>query len=201
MLTKNLKLFDKYRAFNPCTKDGYNYNSRIPDEYSKHYQEAIARFSHQYDFIAESFHKTFPEPPFTWEDFLVYMKKDMGLSISTLLLDGKKYPRLAGTWCWKNSEKSEFLVFLNDQHPWQKQKVTAMHESIHAIQDFDQEFKVELSTYPLSIQSHIADRIAEKAAIEILLPRAYVAEDKACGLTSSDIAQKYDISQTMAKYA
>lgn len=191
----------KIQPHKPTQKGKYKYNVDIPDQYLPDYKNAIVKFAHHYDFIGDSFHSRFPNPPFSWKDFLTFMKDEIGIKVRIMCFENPTDLRLSGTWEWDNPEKSSITIYVDGNHSPQRQKVTIIHECIHAIQDFDEEFKIELQAYPLAIQMRIADRVAEKAAIEILMPRKMIEQDKREKMSLWQMLLKYQVSGEMIGYA
>jgi hypothetical protein len=192
---------DKFRLYSPRQINGYTFNSPILEVHLDDYKKAINLLGQKYNFIAETFHSIYPEPPYTIQGFLDFMKSYIGLGVTVTSFDGTDFPRFGGTWYWDDDQKKDLIIWVNSSHSKEKQKMTVIHECVHAIQDFDREFIEELSTYPLAIQCRIADRIAEKAAVEILLPRKLVSQDKLAGAGPDSIAAKYQVSRAMALIA
>lgn len=195
-----LDLPTKCQSYKPSIKNGYRYKFDIPDEYLPNYMQAIAHFHKRYDFLACAHHRRFPEPPYKWQDFLTVMKDEIGLDVTIMCFENLTDTKVSGTWEWDSKAKKALTVYVNAKDPEHKQKMTIVHECVHAVQDFDEEFKIELFNYPIPIRLRIADRIAEKAAVQILLPREMVRQDKRGNMSVFQIAVKYNVSAQMASY-
>jgi Zn-dependent peptidase ImmA (M78 family) len=201
-MIKNLKLQNKVESYSPTVRDGYNYNFEIAEEYIPDYRLAVAALGRHYQWLVDAFHTKYPNPPFRWEDFLDFMKDEIGIEVTVKCnKDGGPDFAFAGTWKWDDQKKKAITIYVNSKHPESKRKVSIIHECIHAIQDLDQEFKEELDTYPHSIIVRIADRVAEKTAISVVLPDRLATAEKLNGLNAYQIACKYDVSAELASYA
>lgn len=199
-MIKKLELERRVELYKPSCKDGYYYNHDIPSEFQLDYQKAIVQYAKRYDFIAQGFHLLYGNPAYKWQDFLQYMKETMGFGITISCFENPTGYEIAGTWYWDDATKKNFTIHVNASDPYQRQKMTIAHECMHALQDFDFGFQEELRKYPISLQLRIAERVAEKAAIEVFMPREQVACDRLAGLNVYEIALKYDVSKAVASY-
>ena len=68
-----IKILTKKQPGN--SKSTYCYKTPISDDLLPSYKIAIATLGNRYDDIATMFHAKYPEPPFTWKDFVIFMKK------------------------------------------------------------------------------------------------------------------------------
>ncbi len=206
---KLLRLTHKVEQQKPKTIDGYDYKFPVPPKLISDYREAISAHSMRYLPIVHSFHAIYGEPPFNYSKFLDFLRDRMGFTVtiygfskdSILEMGLDVTHETKGTWCWDNEEKSEFSVWVNTDYPTSAQNVTIIHEAMHALQDYDYAFHDILKEYPLPIQLRIAERIAEKTAIAVVLPNVMLEADKRHGLRPHQIALKYGVSLQMAGYA
>ena len=198
---ESITLSDKAQVDKLSSHNIYNYKTPIPTEYLPGYIKSIAKFSKNYDFLAEDFHSIYRRPPYNWEDFLYFVDRNIGFGVTVKFFENRTDKKISGAWHWDNKEMTSFTIYVNQSEPPKRQKMTIIHECIHAIQDFDNEFKEMLAIYPVQIQRRIADRIAEKAAAQIILPREDVILDQIIdGLNPYQIAIKYDVSLQMASF-
>ncbi len=206
---RTLKLSHKVERYKPQSIDNHDYKFTIPRQHIEDYKEAISTLTFHNQPIVNAFHSEYGEPPFTHIDFLEFLKVRFGLECTVYAFSQNNFEELdigltsetKGTWCWNNEEKSEFSVWVNTEYPTSTQNVTIIHEAIHAIQDFDYNFHEILRRYPIPIQVRIAERIAEKTAIAVVLPNIMLENDKRKGLRSHQVALKYNVSLQMAGYA
>jgi len=205
---KALQISRKTEMYNPQEIEGFTYNFSIPPKHRGDYQEAIAKYAHMYNPIVEIFHACYPNPPFSYKKFLEFLRDSIGITATVIGFNESNMhtkgleltSSTKGTWHWNNEEKSEISIFLNTDFSTQTHNSTVIHEAIHAIQDFDHNFHEILGSYPIPVQLRIAERIAEKTAISILLPPSMVDEDKQQGLNPYQVALKYEVSTQMASY-
>lgn len=207
--TKILKLDQKIEPYSPEKVGNYNYKFGISPSHRPEYQEAISTHRLHYQEIVNAFHGKYGFPPFTYHNFLEFLKEDCGLKCQVNSFDKSNavdygieavhMPK--GFWQWDNEEKSEFSVWVNTDYPPNTQNVSVIHEAIHALQDFDYGFHEILTRYSLPIRVRIAERVAELTAIAVVLPVVMLEDDKKSRLTPHQIAMKYEVSLQMAGYA
>lgn len=203
-----LDLSQTTETYDPKNIDGYNYKFQIPENLLGDYQEAISTHWQRYMPFVERFHELYPEPPFNYKKFLDFAKNHIGITctVHTFNKDSLELAGIdlttetRGTWHWNDAEKSDISIWVNTDFPQHTYSATIIHEVIHAIQDFDYAFHEILRTYPIPLQLRIAERIAEKTAISILLPPKLLEQDRRNQLRPHQVALKYGVSLQMAGY-
>jgi hypothetical protein len=179
--------------------NGYSYNSRVPEELQGEYIKVISENGLFYQELCDLFHRFYPTPPYSENDFMDFIKTHMGLSCEAVGFTNTQQVDLRGKWHWDNKDRRSFTVWVNDGLPDSAKKVTIIHECFHVIQDVDPIFLDMLGRQHGLLQRNIADRIAEKCAVEMVLPRAEYERCMRKGMTSAQIADSYAVSMALVR--
>lgn len=188
----------KVQQFELTVIDGYSYNFNIPEDSRTFYFKAIADLKDRYSFIVQEFHELHPEPPYVYQDFLHFVADRIGVNTTVKGFENPTIWKTSGTWGWNNEERSQATIRVNIQEPCARQNMTIIHETIHILQDLDLDFQEQLGLVPANTRLRITERVAELTAVQVVMPSEKVQEDKNRGLNTSEIAQKYGVSYTMA---
>jgi hypothetical protein len=191
----------KEEVIEPTCIDGYNYKRRIDPEHLEDYKKGVYELTKHFDELLADFLGTNINPPFSSDDFIDYVESRYGFKVDVYGFDRRHHETAKGLFQWQSFEKTELGIWVNVDFPAETQQTTVIHEAIHALQDYDPCFHEKLSKFPESIQLRLAERVAEKTAINIRLPKEMVEKDKMQGLNIFAIACKYGVSLEMASYA
>ena len=189
----------KAELYQPKTVNGFSYKKAIPKEYSREYQKAICVHGTYYFRFVQEFHRRNPNPPYSFIDFLDFLQDTIGLTATVKPFEYTPEISTFGTWEWDDKERTSFSIFVSPNLHHYKLKTTIIHEAIHPIQDFDYYFQDILESYSYPLRVYLADRIAEKTMVEVLLP-TYQVEQDVKTLNVLQIANKYNVSAEMASY-
>lgn len=190
----------RVQQYCPMQLGKYKYNFAVPAHLQGEYKTVIAHEGHRYDYLAKDFHDSCFGPPYSYQQFLDFMKSRVGISAEVVTFKNSTTYNTAGTFTWDNSRMEACTVFINDSHPACKQKITVIHEVIHAYQDLDYEFKSRLASCHPDLRLVIAERIAEITAVEVAVPTAMVKQDWLNGMDAVAISLKYGVSATLASH-
>ena len=199
--THNDLLHAKIQAHNPQIVDGHCYNFAVPKEFLDDYKRAIAEQKGYFEWLVTAFHEEFPAPPYSYRDFLDFMKHTIGFTATVVGFESPSTTRTSGTWEWGNEEHTSITIYVNMHEPEVRRTATVIHECLHAIQDVDLTFHRELERYPKRIRLNVAERISEKTVWDLLLPQKQIRLHKANGRGAAYVATVYSVSRRAAEIA
>jgi len=187
------------RLFHPCSINGYNYSSAIPEENLSDYRRIIALGKEKFMPIAEDFRSTHNGSIVTEQEFLDFVSHFIGYHGSVQKFNFSD-TGMKGTWFWNDKSEGTYKILINTNFSPRVQKFATIHEVIHPLQDIYQEFKDDLVCLPEWLQAKAADSIANKVTAEILVPSKQVNVDIRNGYSIQEIANKYDVSYVVASH-
>jgi len=184
---------------NPAVVNGYTYNSKVPDELQGDYNRAIFEHGLFYQDLSDLFHQTYPNPPYSMEHFTDMLKSHFGFSTTIICFTNLQNTDLKGRWKWDDESMRNFTIWVNNNLPDTVRKTTVIHECLHAVQDVDPKFLTMLGAQHVLLRRPLADRIAQKCAVEMVLPRAEYERCMRKGMTSAQIADSYAVSMALVR--
>lgn len=177
--------------------DEYTYDSKIPEEFQHRYNLAIFEHGLFYQDLSDLFHQLYPNPPYSAKHFIDLLKNQFGFSVTVRCFTNIQEIDLKGRWKWDDDSMRNFTVWVNDALPDSAKKLTIIHECLHAVQDIDPNFLTMLGNQPEPLRRSIADRIAEKCAVEIVMPYAEYQQCRRKGWKPAKIADVYCASMSL----
>ena len=190
-------LLTQFALKQPRTLNGYCYHFNVPDEHREEYKRTIYTHGTFYKEACEVFHQIYPQPPYSADHFVRFLKDYWGISTTVCYFTNPTELDVKGTWNWDDDRKDSVTIRIESTMSTAQKKLTIIHECFHVIQDIDPSFLAMIEGCHPDIRLRVAERIAEKSAVEAVLPRHEYARCKRDLKTNSQIADIYRVSMTL----
>jgi hypothetical protein len=182
---------------NPTIIDGYCYHRPLPTEFQDILKKAVYVHTGFYKELCELFQSKY-EAPYTASGFLKFMSNQLGIGYEVRGFDDPDEIPVKGFWQWHDDQN--VIIAVKGSLPDEQKKLTVIHECFHVIQELDPSFKAMLLSYPIEIRRSLVEKIAEKSAIELAMPRNEYEQCKRKGFTDGQISSLYDVSISVVRY-
>lgn len=187
-------LLQQFTLKSPRVIHGYCYNHDVPDKHLDEYKKVIREQGAFYQEATDLFHQLYPQPPYSAENFRRFLKDYWGISTTICCFTNPTDLDIRGAWEWDDELRNSVTIRIEDTLPDVQKKLTIIHECFHVIQDLDPSFLAMVESCHPNIRLRIAERIAEKSAVEAVLPEKDHNRCRREGKTRSQIADMYVVS-------
>ncbi len=175
--------------------NGYCYDFNVPNRFLSEYTKAIYIHGSFYKEVSDLFHGLYPNNPYSDIHFRKFLKDYWGISTTIICFTNTTDKDVKGAWEWDDEiRKDSVIIRVEDTLSRDEKTLTIIHECFHIIQDIDQSFLAMVQSWHPDIRFKIADQIAEKSAIETILPWDEYDRLRRDGKRNPEIADLFSIS-------
>ncbi len=193
-VNKSGLLLTQFELKQPKKVKGYCYHFNVPEEHLKEYKQTIYNHGTFYKEACDLFHSLYPQAPYSASHFLEFLKNCWGISATIRPFTNRTELDLKGTWEWDDDLKDSVTIRIENTMTEAQKKLTIIHECFHVIEDLDPSFLAMIEGCHPDIRLRVAERIAEKSAVEAVLPQHEYEHYRREHKTRSEIADKYRVS-------
>lgn len=181
----------------PRTVNGYCYHFSVPDSLLPEYRNTIYTHGTFYKEACDLFHELYPQAPYSAGHFVKFLKDCWGISTTVCYFTNPTELDVKGTWEWDNDQRDSVTIRIESTMTDAQKKLTIIHECFHVIQDIDPSFLAMVEGCHPDIRLRVVERIAEKSAVEAVLPRHEYDRCKREKQTNLQIADRYRVSMRL----